>query len=56
MKGNSLRHLCPSGIGVHVLPKLCRVSSHDFRRRRVVVSNQEVLNESRYGDGLSCLA
>jgi len=36
---------CPNYAGFH----------HDFRRRRDVISNQEVLNESRYGDGLSCL-
>jgi hypothetical protein len=51
----SLRRLVPSGVGLHVLPKLCTISSHDFRRRRDVISNREVLNESRYGDGLSCL-
>jgi hypothetical protein len=56
MKASSFRPLFPSGIGLLVLPKLCTISSHDFRRRRdVVVSNREVLNDSRYKDGLSCL-
>jgi hypothetical protein len=56
MKASSLRQLFPSGIGLLVLPKSCTITSHDFRLRRdVVVSNREVLNDSRYGVGLFCL-